>query len=100
MRKSVGGGDAHRLENAFVVFVRHAIPEWKVQSIVFALSNTNILNQISSDSFTACDLIAHSQLSCPWKELSILVKTNRHHPVRSIERFLNAVTVVHVDVNI
>jgi len=50
LRSSVRGKEnTYRLENAFIVFVRHPVPEWEVQSIIFSLSDTDILDQISSE---------------------------------------------------
>lgn len=44
--------------------------------------------------------MAHPEFPCPGKEFSVLVKANRHYPVRDVECFFDTVAVVHIDVDI
>ena len=95
-----GKGVTHRFKNAFIVLVRHAVPEWKVQSIIFSLSNADVLNQTPSDLRAACDGAAYPQLSSPGEKFPVLVEANRHYPVGGVKRFFDAITVVYINVNI
>jgi hypothetical protein len=37
-------------------------------------------------------------VSCAWEEVSVAMERHRHYPVTRVKGFLNAVTMVHVDV--
>ena len=95
-----GKGVTHRLKNAFIILVRHAVPEWKVQSIIFSLSNADVLNQTPSDLHATCDGDAYPQLSSPREEFPILVEANCHYPVGGVKRFFDTVAVMYIDVDI
>jgi hypothetical protein len=43
---------------------------------------------------------AYPEVSCAWEEFTILVKADCQHPVRSVESFLDAISMMYIDVNV
>lgn len=52
------------------------------------------------DSCINGDAITHPEFPCSREELTVLVKADRHDPVRGVERFFHAVAVVNIDIDI
>lgn len=75
--------DAHRLKYRFVALIVDPVPQWHVDRISFAFSNT---------------IVPH--LSRPREELPILVETTSHDSIRQVKRLLDSISVVHVNVDI
>lgn len=45
-------------------------------------------------------VVAYPQLPCPREELPILMEAYRHDPVRGVEGFFDAITMVHINVDV
>lgn len=71
------------LENALIGRVVDSIPKWRVNSVIFSGSHTNI-----------------TQLTGSGKVFAVLVEGNRHNAVSCVECLLDTITVMHVDINI
>jgi len=72
-----------RLKDGLVGCIINAVSKRKIDSIVLAGANTDV-----------------AKLTSTWKVLAVLMEGNRHDSVCGIERFLNAITVVDVDVDV
>ena len=71
------------LEDALVRSVVDAVTEGKVDRVMFALTNANVAEFTGSR-----------------EELAIFVKGNGHDTVGSVESFLDAITMVNIDINV
>jgi hypothetical protein len=72
-----------RLKDALVGDIVNTITERKVDSIVFSLANANI-----------------AELSGSREVLSVLMEGYGHHSVGGIERLLNTIAVMDIDIDI
>jgi hypothetical protein len=72
-----------RLKDGLVGCIINAVSKGKIDSIVLASANTDV-----------------AKLTSTWKVLAVLMEGNGHDSVCGIERFLNAITVVDVDVDV
>lgn len=72
-----------RPEHAPVGFIGDAVAERKVDRIILTSANTNV-----------------AQLACAREVLAVFMEGDSHYTVGGIEGFLNAVTVMDVDVNV
>ena len=73
----------HRLEDALVAVVVDAVAEWEVDGVVLSVAYADV-----------------SKFAGAREVLAVLVERNGHDTVGAVEGFLNAVTVVHIDVDI
>lgn len=71
------------LENRLVGEVINSIAKREVDGIVLALSNTNV-----------------TKLTSPREVFSVLVERDGHDTVRRVESFLDAIAVVHINVDV
>jgi hypothetical protein len=72
-----------RLENRLVCDIVNAVTEWEVDGIILALANTNV-----------------TKLASAREIFSVFVKGDGHDSVGSVERFLNTVTMMNVNVDV
>lgn len=71
------------LEDVFVCLVGDTVAEREVNRIVLACADTDV-----------------AEFTCAREVLAVLVERNGHDTVGSVESFLYAVTVMHVDVDV
>jgi hypothetical protein len=72
-----------RLEDGLVGSIVDTVTKREIDSVVLAGADTNI-----------------AKFASAWKVLAILMERNRHHSVRSIERLLNAVSVMDINIDV
>lgn len=72
-----------RLKNALVRSIIDAVAKREIDGVVFTLPNANI-----------------SQLASAWEILAVLVKRNGHDPISGVERLLDTITMVNVNINV
>ena len=74
---------AYRLERLEEALVVHAVLERHVERVVAAVALARVLEAARA-----------------WEEVTEAVEGQRHHAVGEVERLLDAVAVVHVDVHV
>lgn len=79
----VFGTATHRFEHAPVVLVVDAVPQRNVDSVVAALAIADVF-----------------EVSRSGEKLAVLVKRGRHDTIGRVERLLDSVSVVDVDVDV
>lgn len=73
----------HRSEDITIALIVYAILERKVYCVTFAYTLASVI-----------------QCSGPREEVAKLVKRRGHDPIRRVERLLDSITVMNVDVDI
>jgi hypothetical protein len=73
----------NRLENRLVCCIVNAISEWEIDSIVLARANADV-----------------AKLTSTREVFAVLVERHGHNSIGGIERFLNTITVVDVNVDV
>jgi hypothetical protein len=73
----------HGLENALVACVVNTVTEREVDSVVFPVANADV-----------------PKFAGAREVLAVLVERDRHHTISAVEGLFDAVTVVHVNVDV
>ena len=91
----------HRNKKTLIGGVINSISEREVKTIVFASASSNVPEKVIFISKNSKRAISISpKISCSREVLSILVERDSHYTVCGVERLLDAITVVDVDVNV
>jgi hypothetical protein len=73
----------NRFENRLVRLIVDSVAEWEIDRVVFASSNANV-----------------SEFTCAREVFAVLVERDSHDAVGRVESFLDAISVVDVNVDV
>ena len=91
----------HRNKKTLIGGVINSISEREVETVVFASASSDVPEKVISISENHKQAISISpKISCSREVLSILVERDSHHTVCGVERLLDSISVVDVDVNV
>ena len=91
----------HRNKKTLIGGVINSISEREVETVVFASASSNVPEKVIFISENRKQALSVSpKISCSREVLSILVERDSHHTVCGVERLLDSISVVDVDVNV
>ena len=91
----------HRNKKTLIGGVINSISEREVETVVFASASSDVPEKVIFISENRKQALSVSpKISCSREVLSILVERDSHHTVCGVERLLDSISVVNVDVNV
>ena len=91
----------HRNKETLIGGVINSISEREVETVVFASASSDVPEKVIFISENRKQALSVSpKISCSREVLSILVERDSHYTVCGVERLLDSISVVNVDVNV